>query len=153
MFCTDTFILAISPVFTKTISGVLFKPVTYPLLIRNHVTSVAFMAILSFPLLRATRLRHCDQQLLLPCQTGLLHQGPGFGEGTQAAAQTGRTPSQGHHEHQPEPSQGRTLLDMKCNKVIVLYQSHIPLMSPQTCLENILYYCECLSIQLHHLPI
>lgn len=68
---------------------------------------------LLFSLLRATRLCHCDQQLLLPCQTRLLHQASGSGEGTQAAAQTGRTSPQSHHEHQPEPCQGTTQQDRK----------------------------------------
>lgn len=63
-----------------------------------------------FSLRRATRLRHGHQQLLLPGPSGLLHQAPGFREGAQAALQTGRAPPQGHHEHQPEPRQGRTVL-------------------------------------------
>lgn len=82
--------------------------------------------LIPFSLLRSTRLCHSDQQLLLPCQTGLLHQAPGSGEGAQAATQTGRSPPQDHHEHQLESCEGSTplvrerSLEKSGNVVIVL---------------------------------
>ena len=101
----------------------------------QHVTFSCdlFMFLLPVSVLRATRLRHGDKQLLFTRPTRLLHEAAGFGEGAEAAVQTGRAPPQGHHEHQPEPCQGQLI------RVFKIYVQIWPFCVPVKLLNEMLY--------------